>query len=133
MSTFIMDHGEANLCLCWDFKSVHSTEERKGRVSVFRQSDADSLTFFNDDCFLVDLPICRRLFIWYRGDGVTMSCLDKFLLSGNWCSVWPNCIQVAYERSISNHVPLVLNVEDENWGPRPIRMLKCWDDFQGYA
>ena len=23
--------------------------------------------------------------------------------------------------------------DEENWGPRPLRMLKCWADFPGYA
>jgi len=45
-----------------------------------------------EDGSLLDLPICGRLFTWYRGDGVSMSRLDRFLLSDNWCNVWPNCI-----------------------------------------
>jgi len=81
----------------------------------------------------VDLPICGRLFTWFRGDGYTMSRLDRYLLLVNWCSTWPNCIQVANQRGFSDHVPLVLTVDDANWGPRPLRMLKCWADFPGYA
>ena len=81
----------------------------------------------------MDLPICGRLFTWYRGDGLSMSRLDRFLLSVNWCSVWPNCTQVANQRGLSDHVPLVLTADDENWGPRPLRMLKCWADFPGYS
>jgi len=27
----------------------------------------------------------------------------------------------------------VLTVDDSNWGPRPLRLLKCWADYQGYA
>jgi len=33
---------------------------------------------------------------------------------------------------LSDHCPLVLFVDEENWGPRPLRMLKCWDSFPGY-
>jgi len=55
------------------------------------------------------------------------------LLSPTWFSVWPNSIQVALQRSLSDHVPLVLFMDEENWGPRPLQMLKCWADFQGYA
>jgi hypothetical protein len=62
-----------------------------------------------------------------------MSRLDRFLLSVNWCSVWPNSVQVANQRGLSDHVPLVLSVDDANWGPRPLRMLKCWADFPGYS
>ena len=62
-----------------------------------------------------------------------MSRLDRFLLSNKWCDKWPNCIQVAYQRSLSDHVPLLLHVDEANWGPRPLRMLTCWSYFPGYA
>jgi len=88
---------------------------------------------FIADGLLVDLPICGRLFNWYRGDGQSMSRLDRYLLSVNWCSAWPNCFQVANQRGLSDHVPLVLLVDVDNWGPKPLRMLKCWADFPRYA
>jgi len=81
----------------------------------------------------MDCWYCGRLFNWYRGDGQSMSRLDRYLLSVNWCSAWPNCFQVANQRGLSDHVPLVLSVDVDNWGPRPLRMFKCWADFPGYA
>jgi len=39
---------------------------------------------------------------------------------------------VAYQRGLSDHVPLMLYVDNTNWGPRPLRMLKCWADYPGY-
>lgn len=62
-----------------------------------------------------------------------MSRLDRFLLSTNWCEAWPNCIQVAYQRGLSDHVSLMLHVEEANWGPRPLRMMKCWADYPEYS
>lgn len=56
---------------------------RKSRGTVCRQGDMDVFNKFIDDSLLVDLPIYRRLFTWYRGDGVSMSRLDRFLLSVN--------------------------------------------------
>ncbi|CAJ2674496.1 unnamed protein product [Trifolium pratense] len=35
-------------------------------------------------------------------------------------------------RGLSNHCPLVLAADEEDWGPRPLRMLKCWKDVPGY-
>ena len=75
-------------------------DERKGRSAFFRQAEADNFNKFIDDSFLVDLPICGRLFTWFKGDGVSMSRIDCFLLSSNWCQIWPNCIQVAYQRGV---------------------------------
>jgi hypothetical protein len=61
-----------------------------------------------------------------------MSRIDRFLLSEEWCLQWPNCFQVALLRGLSDHCPLQLSVDEENWGPRPSRMLKCWQDMPGY-
>jgi len=81
-----------DVCVCGDFNSVRSEEERRGRSVVFRQVDADNFNNFIDSSFLIDLPICGRLFTWYRGDGVSMSRLDRFLVSSKWCESWPNCV-----------------------------------------
>lgn len=129
---FVMNNSTANLCLCGDFNSVRSLDERKGHDSIFRQHDTYIFNKFIDDGFLVNLPICGRLFTWYRDDGFSMSRLDRFLLSVNWCSTWTNCIQVANQKGISDHVPLVASVDEDNWGHRPLRMLKCWANFPGY-
>jgi hypothetical protein len=28
---------------------------------------------------------------------------------------------------------IVLTINEQNWGPKPLRMLKCWADIPGYA
>jgi len=81
---------------------------------------------------LIDMPICGRLFTWFRGYGVSMSRLDRFLLFDKWCDAWPNCIQVAQQRGLLDHVPVMLFDDEANWGPRLLRMLKCWASFPGY-
>jgi hypothetical protein len=62
-----------------------------------------------------------------------MSRLDRILLSTKWCETWPNCIQVSNQWGLSDHVPLVLDFDNANWGPRPLLMLKCWANFRGYS
>lgn len=119
--------------MCGGFKSVCSVDERKGRATVFGQRVADIFNNFIHDSLLIDLPICGRLFTSYHGDGVSMSRLDRFLFSNKWCGKWPNCVQVTYQRGIYDHVPVMLYVDDVNWGPRPLRMLKCWSDYPGYS
>jgi len=83
---------------------MRCVEERKGRGNVFRQTDADCFNKFIIDSLLIDLPIYGRLFTWYKGDGVSLSRLDCFLLSDKWCQKWPTCIQIAYQRGLSDHV-----------------------------
>ncbi|PNX56427.1 cysteine-rich receptor-like protein kinase, partial [Trifolium pratense] len=36
-------------------------------------------------------------------------------------------------RGLSDHCPLVLSANEEDWGPRPSRMLKCWKDIPGLS
>jgi len=81
---------------------------------------------------LVDLPLRGRTFTWFRGDGRSMSHIDRILLSENWCLTWPTCFQLVVSRGLSDHCPLVLPIDTQNWGPKPVRMLKCWADFPGY-
>jgi len=92
LTPLIVSNNDVCLCVCGDFNSVRDSDERKGRGTMFRQVDADVFNKFINDGSLVDLPICGRLFTWYRGDGVSMSRLDRFLLSENWCEAWPNFI-----------------------------------------
>ncbi|MCI83894.1 endonuclease/exonuclease/phosphatase family protein, partial [Trifolium medium] len=41
-------------------------------------------------------------------------------------------MQMAQLTGLSDHFPLLLSVDEENWGPRSLRMLKCWQDIPGY-
>ena len=133
LSSYVLSKKDSCLCVCGDFNSVRSIDERKGKGMVFRKSEANMFNKFIDDSLLIDLPICGRLFTWYRGDGISMSRLDRFLLSEKWCERWPNCIQVALQQGLFDHVPMVLYADESNWGPCPLRMLKCWSEYPGYA
>ena len=41
-------------------------------------------------------------------------------------------MQVATLRALSDHCPVVLSIDEKNWGPRPTCMLKCWSDIPRY-
>lgn len=51
---------------------------------------------------------------WYKGDGSSMTRIDRFLLLEDWCLVWPKCMQVAHLMGLSPHCPLLLFVDKEN-------------------
>ncbi|KAK2383914.1 DNA-(apurinic or apyrimidinic site) endonuclease [Trifolium repens] len=73
------------VCVCGDFNAVRRIDERRSTSNGQRPSDHLAFNRFVDDNFLVDLPLCGRKFTWYRGDGLAMSRLDRFLLSEEWC------------------------------------------------
>ncbi|GAU46142.1 hypothetical protein TSUD_143240 [Trifolium subterraneum] len=75
-----------------------------------RTLDHVVFNLFIDDTTMINLSLCGRKYTWFKGDGLSMSRLDRFLLIGEWCLTWPNCTQ----------------------GPRPSRMLKCWKEVPGY-
>jgi len=121
-----------NICICGDFNAVCCVEERRSVGVLSRQAGSANFNQFIDGHLLIDLPLRGRSFTWYRGDGRSMSRLDRFLLSEEWCLTWPNCAQSASSRGVSDHCPLQLSIDVENWGPKPLRMLKCWEKFPGY-
>ncbi|GAU33269.1 hypothetical protein TSUD_279430 [Trifolium subterraneum] len=124
--------GRSRVCVCGDFNVVRNLDEK--RIVNGRSHPLDCVEFnhFIDDNSLIDLPMCARKYTWFKGDELSMSRLDRFLLSGDWCLTWPNCTQVARMRGLSDHCPLVLSANEEDWGHRPSRMLKCWKDIPGY-
>ncbi|GAU40836.1 hypothetical protein TSUD_287740 [Trifolium subterraneum] len=65
-------------------------------------------------------------------DGLIMSRLDRFLLSDDWMISFPNCTQMALPRTLSDHCPILFSIDERNWGPRPLRMLKCWLEIPGF-
>jgi len=120
------------VCVCGFFNVVRYEEERQYVRQGFMSFDHSPLNQFIEDNGLVDLPMCDPHFTWYKGGGLSMSQIDRFLLSKEWCLVWPNCLQIAQLRGLSNHCPLLMSLDEENWGPRPLRMLKCWQDMLDY-
>ncbi|GAU51172.1 hypothetical protein TSUD_412070 [Trifolium subterraneum] len=101
------------VCVCGDFNAVRCDEERRSVRQGMRSLDCGPFNQFIEENGLVDLPLSGRRYTWFKGDGRSMSRLDRFLLSEEWCLVWPN-------------------FDEENWGPRPVRMLKCWHDNPGF-
>ncbi|MCH82498.1 cysteine-rich receptor-like protein kinase, partial [Trifolium medium] len=132
LSVKIQALGRSRVCVCGDFNAVRSVDERRSANDGYRPLDHIPFNRFIDNNTLIDLPLCGRKYTWFKGDGRSMSRLDRFLLSGEWCLTWPNCTQAVRMRGLSDHCPLVLAADEEDWGPRPLRMLKCWKDVPGY-
>jgi len=121
-----------NVCIYGDFNVIRCVEERRSIGHVVTQVGSALFNQFIVDNSLIDLPLRGRRFTWFRGDGRSMSRIDRVLLSERWCMSWHGCFQLASARGLSYHCPLVLSVDEENWGPRPSWMLKCWENFASY-
>lgn len=81
---------------------------------------------FIRDKELVDLPLHGRSYTWYKPNGTCKSRIDRILGNNLWMTRWPNCYQKGLSRSVSDHCPLLLEINAKNWGPRPFKSLNAW-------
>jgi hypothetical protein len=74
-------------CVVGDFNSVRDNVERRGiQTGVITSQSRDLVEFdrFLNDLELVDMPLLGRRFTWFHPNGVSMSRLDRVLLSEEW-------------------------------------------------
>ncbi|XP_059633982.1 uncharacterized protein LOC132276536 [Cornus florida] len=95
----------------------------------------DQFFDFIDEHLLIDLPMEGATYTWSSGgDPVTLSRLDRFLISGEWEEKFPDVVQAVLERITSDHVPLVLDCGGLCSRKTPFRFENMWlrvEDFQG--
>jgi hypothetical protein len=60
LNQLVLNNNGLCLCVCGDFNSVQSADERKGRGVVSWQANADMFNEFIHDSLLTDLLICGR-------------------------------------------------------------------------
>ncbi|GKU92387.1 hypothetical protein SLEP1_g6121 [Rubroshorea leprosula] len=126
LKNLIIETG-GNWCLMGDFNAVRSEQEWRGGMSSRREMP--EFDDFINECGLVDLPLIGRKFTWYQSNGASMSRLDRFLLSEEWCLNWENVKQWGLNRSFSDHCPIILKNQIMDWGPKPFRFFDAWLEF----
>jgi exonuclease III len=119
-------------CLAGDFNSIRNEQERGSDCSSQRHAEMKQFDDFIVDSEAIDLPLIGRRFTWYKAGGVSMSRIDRFLISNEWLSSWPESSQWGLDRELSDHCPILLKEVVKDWGPKPFKMLKCWRDIDGY-
>jgi hypothetical protein len=124
-----MGFGDGLWCVLGDFNSVREHNERRGVSQLVNGGQSTEIMEFDSflvDLDLVDLPLIGRAFTWFHPNGVTMSRLDRVLVSNDWFDVWgtPNVWVLA--RDVADHCPLVLRYNSSDWGPKPFRFNNFW-------
>ena len=88
---------------------------------------------FIEDLELTDLPALGKKFTYFSSDGVTMSRIDRFLVSEGFIARWSLTSQWVGDRDISDHCMLWLISSRVNWGPKPFRFNNCWIEHKDFA
>lgn len=114
--------GDKNLCLVGDFNCIRDESERVG--CIYRRRDLVGFNEFIHDSNLLDLEIVNSLFTWFGPQG-KKSKLDRALVNANWMDLGQWTLK-ALCRSNSDHRPLLLKIENLNWGPKPFKVFNCW-------
>lgn len=91
-----------------DFNCVRSQEERMG--SNFCHTSAFHFNKFIFDTGLTDIKLGGRKFTYMSADGSKHSKLDRFLITHNSLSDWPQLSLIALPRIHSGRLKLVINI-----------------------
>lgn len=125
ISGALESHNGGLYCVMGDFNSICAEDERKGVQTNSRSAEIDDFNNFILEAALIDLPMAGKKYTWWRSNGLSMSRIDRFLVSEAWLLRWPNCSVWGMDRSLSDHCPIALINKVVDWGPKPFRMLKC--------
>jgi exonuclease III len=123
------EYGRGAWCLLGDFNAVLDRNERRGLHQLgINSTSAELIEFRNfvSDMNLFDLPILGRRFTWFHSNGISMSRIDRVLISDDWVSDWGQPAVWVLSRSVSDHCPLVSRYNSDDWGPRPFRFNNHW-------
>ncbi|XP_058746404.1 uncharacterized protein LOC131619312 [Vicia villosa] len=115
-----------------DFNAIKHRRERKGRSSIDYSSESNAFAEFIDHCNLIDVPCKGKSFSWYSGDGRSMSRLDRFFVADSIINKWGVVGQRICSRDISNHFPIWLVKDNEDWGPKSFKINNEWFTFKSF-
>ncbi|XP_058767480.1 uncharacterized protein LOC131641192 [Vicia villosa] len=115
-----------------DFNSIKDRNERKGRMVSSNSNEMDEFKDFISESLLVDIPCKGKKFTWYSGDGGSRSRIDRFLISDKVVNDWGIVGQFVGDRDLSDHCPLWLEVDNNNWGPKPFKFNNEWFSFDSF-
>ncbi|XP_058092477.1 uncharacterized protein LOC131238909 [Magnolia sinica] len=119
-------------CIVGDFSITRFPEEHS-----WSRKPSLAMTVFSDwieKQELVNLPLLGAKFTWTNGRlNSILSRLDRFLVSPEWLEAFPSVSQLALPRTTSDHCPILLPEDDNDWGPKPFRFNSSWLLIEGFS
>lgn len=124
-----VSRGEGAWCVLGDFNVVCRRDERRGVNEEASSSQVLEMFLFNNflgEMNVEDVNVLRRRFTWYHPNGISMSRIDRVLISEGWSNFWGENSLWVLPRDVSDHCPLVLKNGGWDWGPKPFRFNNFW-------
>ncbi|KAL8503202.1 hypothetical protein ACS0TY_022089 [Phlomoides rotata] len=118
------------ICVIGDLNSISRESEREDRGLTSNHREIVAFQSFINDNGLVDLPLHGRRFSWYKSNGSCKSRIDRALLNSHWIHRWPNSGLRGLRRSISDHCPIMLEINSKDWGSKQFLYLNAWEEIR---
>ncbi|KAJ0433987.1 putative Endonuclease/exonuclease/phosphatase superfamily [Helianthus annuus] len=114
-----------------DFNAVRVPEER--RNSVFNSICAGFFNDFIDEAGLIEFGMKGRRFTFLAPNSNKLSKIDRFLVCKDFFADSPESCLRALPRLHSDHCPVLLETNRNNFGPKPFRFFNSWLGRDGFA
>ncbi|KAK7255667.1 hypothetical protein RIF29_29084 [Crotalaria pallida] len=115
-------------CFFGDFNSIRKVGERRGIRGV--RGDLSEMLEFNefiDKMELQEVNSFGRKFTWMSSNCLSMSRLDRFLVSEDWSQYFNGPSEWVIPRDYSDHCTVILKCgKVQDWGPKPFRFNNYW-------
>ncbi|GJY53182.1 RNA-directed DNA polymerase, eukaryota, reverse transcriptase zinc-binding domain protein [Tanacetum coccineum] len=96
------------------------------------RTQAHIFNSFIDAAGLFDIPLGGRMFTWMSKAGMKMSKLDQFLISHSVMDSSSDFKVTTLPREWSDHTPLLLHYEKDDYGPVPFKFFHSWLQRDGF-
>ena len=122
---------EVSWCYIRDFNIVHFPSER---LRGSRLTPAmENFSEFIEELSLIDLPLEGGSYTWSSDlDQPSMSRINRALVSYDCEDYFPDVTQRVLPRPISNHLPILVEVEGILGGKSPFRFENMWLKMDGF-
>lgn len=125
------DDGDRKWCILGDFNAVRKAEERKESGVSICWAEINGFDDFIEENNLIDLPLSGREFTCYKPNATARSRIDRILVRKLGVGMG-EFTQWGLRKDVSDHCPVLLKQLSVDWGPKPFRVLDCWQDHPDF-
>nr|GEV33220.1 RNA-directed DNA polymerase, eukaryota [Tanacetum cinerariifolium] len=128
--THVSNQWDGEVIMMGDFNEVRCKSDRFS--SIFNAHGAEVFNSFINNAGLVEVPLGGSAYTWSHRSANKMSKIDRFLISDNLLSSYPNISAVTLERFLSDHRPILLRESYYDYGPIPFHFFHHWLVMDGF-